>query len=267
MALTRWVLVLAFAASACGGSVVGQGDGGDGGVDVGANDGSIVRDGAVILPCNTDGLKLCGGQCGQSCPVDKCISSNNNPNYKGELGVCTDSSPSRFGGFCSQCEDGDVCALTSELALRPTPIDTFGNLRCADERWALMYSLNGRNDLARYADRSTYTGALLPSPSTCPSVSGFQLCGGACGSCANGYVCMGRSPLHPYSLCVNKGLAPCERGDTIACTSKAGYRCLTFKVDPPSQPVADATGFCADRTLCEAAAQSYPGGVFCTGGL
>jgi hypothetical protein len=159
--------------------------------------------------------------------------------------------------------------LPSERDLQTTNIETFLRLACADERWALMYSLNGRNDLARYADRSTYTGTPLPGVSaTCPSIPNLQLCGGACGACSAGYMCMGRSPLHPYSLCVNKWSSggQCDRSNPVACSSPAGYRCMTYKVDAVAQPVADAYSFCVDKAICDAAAQSYPGGVFCTGG-
>lgn len=85
--------------------------------------------------------------------------------------------------------------------------------------------------------------------------------------CQSGFVCVGRSPLHPYSVCVNEKGATCQRDVLPSCMDLfADRRCLTFKVDEPSQPVADAHSLCVDRAICDAAAQAYPGGAFCTGG-
>jgi hypothetical protein len=123
--------------------------------------------------------------------------------------------------------------------------------------------MNKHADWVRYVDRSTYTGAPLPEPTSCPSISGLTLCGGSCGTCPNGYQCIGRSPLHPYSLCINpyemSFLYICQRGKTCG----SGRRCLTFVVDDAAQAYADAHSFCVDASTCDTAAKSYPGGALC----
>lgn len=43
--------------------------------------------------------------------------------------------------------------------------------------------------------------------------------------------------------------------------------CLTFQVDGAVQPMADEFSLCVDGATCQAAAQSYPGGAFCTSGV
>jgi hypothetical protein len=182
---------------------------------------------------------------------------------------------------CQECTDGHVCVFESSTNAQNFGPDSSAALEmqimgCTDMGYAEMYALNGRSDLARYADRSAYTNAPLPTPSDCPSIAGLTLCGGACGDCATGYICVGRSPLHPYSLCVNDFTthpAPpnvptfCLRSDTNDCedvNNPGALRCLTFKVDDASQPVADANSFCVDTAVCNAAAAAYPGGAYCT---
>lgn len=167
----------------------------------------------------------------------------------------------RLDGDCNQCKDGYLCTFLDE---RVASVGWWSGLKCAGPEYGVLLSLNGKTDWIRYADRSTYLGAPLPEPTTCPSIPGMNLCGGSCGSCPADYVCVGRSPLHPYSLCVNAAgkpnvLSNCER--KFGCD--AGRKCLTFKVDGAAQPIADAHGVCVDAAICDAAATSYPGGAFC----
>jgi hypothetical protein len=163
----------------CGGSIIGQGDGGTG--DASA-DGVGVDDGGVTACTAPGNLKLCGGQCGQACPVDKCPSTAQNPSPMGELGVCPSPGLGPSGLIdCKNCPDGNLCALPSERYQKPLP-EAFVLFRCMVPAVAQMYALNGRKDLALYADRSTYTDAPLPPPpETCPRFPGLRLCGGACG--------------------------------------------------------------------------------------
>jgi len=270
------IALLAVAAIACGGETTQQ----DGGPDAQAVDASE-WDGSVT-PCSAGEAMLCGGNCGDTCPRTPegtgCQELADDDG--GHLAICDTID----GGIewalkigCAECSDGHVCvATTSELYPLETSAD-FGSMVCTDVRFAEMYALNGHADLARYPDRSAYTADPLPTPGDCPSVSGITLCGGACGECPSGYVCVGRSPLHPYSLCVNDwrshnppGVAPaqCIRSDDAGATCYDGndtFRCLTFKVDDASQPVADQYSLCVDKALCFAAAAGYPGGAFCTG--
>jgi len=125
-----------------------------------------------------------------------------------------------------------------------------------------MFALNGFADHVRYADRSAYTEApISPPPTDCPNIVGLQLCGGACGSCPDkSSICMGRSPLHPYSICVPQlqlggqfDVDQCQRGE---------LDCFVFQVDSASQPVADKNGVGVSPAQC-ATAWQYPGGASC----
>jgi hypothetical protein len=180
-----------------------------------------------------------------------------------EIGLCL-SGPLGPKGLidCSHCPDGHVCALPSARYQQPLP-DGFVLFECVVPEVAQMYALNGRKDLALYADRSTYTDAPLPPPpETCPRFPGLRLCGGACGGCEPDEVCMGRSPLHPYSLCV-RAKGECIRGNPGGVDMGIKYRCLTFKADDDAQPTADRWSVLAREEQCLAAAKYYPGGAFC----
>jgi hypothetical protein len=265
--MIRAALTLSGLLVACGGAVVTTDAGDAGKLDSGIADSGFT---ACSAPA---GYKLCGGQCGDSCPRDKmgrgCASDDYMmPDPQHNVGVCWGSGPNTlWRSDCDRCEDGFLCALSSAKLLEPTPAATFQFMDCTVQDWARMFALGGRLDMARYADRSAYTDQPLPTPSTCPSIAGLLLCGGPCGGCQNGFACIGRSPLHPYSVCVNEKGATCQRDVLPSCMDIfADRRCLTFKVDNPSQPVADAHSICVDRAICDAAAQGYPGGAFCTGG-
>ena len=267
-----WLCTFA-AGVACGGEVVVT----DGGIDATID----VPFDAPITACSAGAAMLCGASCGNTCPPQSqgggCLELGDDDG--GHLAICN----SFDGGIewslvqCDECSDGRICvAATSEMALTTTPSQAFGAMVCADTRFAQMYALNGRDDLVRYPDRSAYDGAALPTPSDCPSVAGITLCGGACGACPNGYVCMGRSPSHPHSLCVNDWRTASPPGVLSAtCSRDAGsgscfdgndaFRCFTFTVDTASQPVADLNSICIDKAICLAAAAGYPGGAFCAG--
>lgn len=275
------MLLAASVALGCGGRAVPL----DGGLD-GAADAGPRPDSGFTACSSPAGYNLCNGPCGAACPPDKdgnpgCASDQPGMPDPVDLGICETTgalsgwvaAASGFG--CNQCADGHVCVLSTQRLWRTSPVETFDIMECATRDFAIMYTLAGHPEMARYADRSAYTDQPLPEPATCPSVPGITLCGGACGGCPQGYACVGRSPLHPYSLCVNEaapkeygGLADtCERSNPNSCWSDFyDWRCLTFEVDGASQPVADAHGLCVDRAICDAAAQGYPGGAFCTGG-
>lgn len=174
---------------------------------------------------------------------------------------------------CVRCGDGNLCFLTDPRTLDGFgPQSVFDLLVCGDEAYGTLLAKAGHADMVRYADRSAYTGEALPTPETCPSFPGLSLCGGACGSCGPGATCLGRSPLHPYSICVPNspaldGVAQCGQyvkscsGDPY--NRPVSYSCLVFKVDDASQPLADSSGLCAPDAICQAAAQYYPGGAYC----
>jgi len=128
-----------------------------------------------------------------------------------------------------------------------------------------LFCANKSDSILRYVDYSgpVVCGEPLPVPSTCPAVSGFQLCGPSCGACSPDRLCTGRSPTHPYSICVpNNG--GCNA--TVPCAT-AGNGCFLFTVDAADQPLADLRGFCMPNAECLAAAKDYPGGAKCITGM
>ena len=260
--------------ASCGGQVAGN--------DAGSSDAGSERvdfDGSVT-PCSAGAAMLCGSVCGDSCPrqPDGTGCQQLGDNDGSALSICdTFDGGIQWAADCTECSDGHLCVSTTSEPDGLVPSYRFDSMVCADVRFAEMYALNGRDDLARYADRGAYTGAPLPPPpASCPSIPGIQLCGGACGDCPAGYVCTGRSPLHPYSLCINDwrfghpSLPPptCIGSADAGATCYDGndkFRCLTFKVDDASQPIADQYSVCVDKSICLAAAAGYPGGASCTG--
>jgi len=134
-----------------------------------------------------------------------------------------------------------------------------------------LFAANGGAEQVRFADWSEWTGEPLPQPNTCPSFASFRVCGGNCGACKVGEICTGRSPSHPYSICVSTQTcgyvqALADAGNPwFGCDADAGESCLTFQSSDGGQALADknGNGFCVDSTACEEATTNYPGGVFC----
>ena len=266
--------------AACGGQVTTSDGGGDAGAEHDDFDGTVTA-------CSAGAAMLCGAACGNTCPYKQsdgtgCMQPGDNDGSALSLCNTLDGGIIFSTVSCNECLDGHACTVTtSEVPVTATASDLFAQMVCDDVRFAEMFALNGRLDLARYPDRSAYTGDPLPPPPTaCPSVPGIQLCGGACGECAAGYVCIGRSPEHPYSLCVNDWTKQIPSFPQPVCIRDAGtidggfvgscydgndkFRCLTFKVDDASQPIADQFSLCVDKSICLAAAAGYPGGAFCS---
>lgn len=259
----------------CGGQVAGE----DGGPDASGADGVAGNDdgGPTYDACSgSDGVKLCGESCDQNeCPT-MC------PTNLG-LQVCLDPAGKTYGGCGGDSTffalDGTLCvpAFINQPNAPPSGQFAMTKLDSADIGYAIMYAENGFGSWCHYADTSTYDGTPIPeAPASCPSTSGFQLCGGACGDCPQGEYCTGRSPLHPYSLCFtdySKAFEPqtpsCVRGGPNAggCMGNAqnpASACLTFKVSAADQPFADQNGICTEKSICLAAAAAYPGGATCT---
>lgn len=258
-AARAWALTLIV--TACGGAVANQ----DGGSDGGGKDGT--PDAAGWTACTSpDGYAICGGSstCGAECP--NCNKYWNTPPPPETLRICPNDvfDNANVGdtgyGYCFQCPDGRICVGEDGSSNAPRL------MYCLGLNAGILYKSSGASGAVRYADNATFTGAELPSPSTCPQFPGIKLCGGACGkTCATGEVCTGRSPIHPYSLCL-----PDLRGQSpgICSDSKVGDcggldQCLLFKVDGPGQVFANQNGTCVSPSLCQAAAASFPGGAIC----
>ena len=255
----------------CGGLIGGSPDGGDAATMMdSSSEGGL--DGGSTKCEAPSGVSICGGpnDCGAQCTT--CLDGD-----AGDLNVCGDVN-FYFDAGASVVDDPFICPDGAFDACGDEHDAPECMSACTTEDIPKLYLLNGRPDLARYADRSTYTGAPLPPPATtCPTVAqGLLLCGGAdafspCGSTCKGAteVCTGRSPLHPYSMCVptEPTSFPCSRGNGGYCDSiRSGFMCLTYEVDSAAQSIADQNSLCVPSSLCQAAASSYPGGAFCTPG-
>ncbi len=237
--------------AACGGEITDNGQ--DGGADTGlAGDGSGTDAGYTQCVAPNDD-SLCGGQCSDVCASGfPCLKDTQEV-----LGLCPRKG-AHLGGDCTRCADGYLCTD------RTTLTDPAGAY-CADEEYGVLLAMNGKSDWVRYSDRAAYTGAPIPPPpTTCPDVPGLHLCGGACGDCPSGWFCIGRSPMHPISLCFPPGA---NSQGPYSCSKPGpcdiiGQHCFTFKVDSASQAIADANGLCVTDAQCPLAAQ-YPGGGSC----
>ncbi len=223
---------------------------------------------ANCLAANGD--SICGAACA---PCAECaFPTTDSANV---LQICN---AEEAGAGCNYSNDGRLCARVTSAELPTSDLRLilayFDNV---DPAIGKLYASNARDDLVKFADRATYDGVdLPPAPLTCPSTPDLPLCGGACGACPNptypttDYVCMGRSPKHPYSICVNQSATnmSCQRTSSNAAgpcpTSLGNFSCFTFAVDEAAQPLADANSLLIDSKACAAAQQSYPGGAFCT---
>lgn len=221
----------------------GPGTSSDGGLDGGKIDSSDAGADVGWTPCAApSGVSICGGpaDCPLTAACGECLPGPFSP---GDVVPCVLSLST---DVCLAPVDGDIC------------IDVQGVWLGAKYDEGVLFAMNGAGAMARYADFGLWSGATLPVPSDCPSVTGFQLCGPQCGSCPTGRVCTGRSPLHPYGIC----------GQDYRCGTGYGgcpaeQSCFTYVVQPEAQAVADAWGFCLPTTECQSAAARYPGGAKC----
>lgn len=213
------------------------------------------------------GYQVCGGpnHCPYdvpSCPENTLVEEEDEA--KGVLGLCFNDVFSEYvvesdETFCVSCDDGDICFDEANLGFAAF---------CMPFEVGPLVQQNGAAARLRYADHSLWTGQVLPAPATCPILADVPTCGGLCGDCAEGEVCTGRSPLHPYGLCV-----PTD-ADADASTNllgycnemypcKAGFGCFHWTVQPEAQQQADDFGFCLPLKTCKAAAANIPGGGYC----
>jgi hypothetical protein len=167
---------------------------------------------------------------------------------------CVQGLTSEINIGCLLTPDGDICVY--DFLYAPYDLGT-------------LMSKNGGAADVTYADHGAWTGAPLPAPAACPVESGFSLCGPHCAPCPSGGSCTGRSPLHPYGICVPTDVATtaskCFTGFTGCALDDGGAGgCLRWLVEPSAQNEADDFSFCMPLATCETIADGYPdGGVSC----
>lgn len=258
--------------AACGGSVtvdIGDAAGG-GGSD--ASDGSSGSSGSTG---GSGGMGAAGADAGGDSASTPCSA----PDWEGcGSPDCPDSRPG-----CIQCNGTSdaglifICAESLIIGLGGKPLDghvlltmqpSFTTLPLLDEEVpfsaGVIVANHGQADRLAYADRGVWTGQPIPKPTDCPKIQDVSTCGGYCGGCPFGQVCTGRSPLHPYGLCIPTDAGVCSLvSDINGSTCKKGEGCFTYTVEPEHQHVADGTGFCMPLAQCQATAANLPGGGHC----
>jgi hypothetical protein len=260
--LGRSWLASLFLACGCGGVASAPGEAPDAGADR-----VVVPDGAGLADTSEagwtqctapEGYAVCGGPdgCAQdsaACGTCGFAIGNGPPPPANVVNACVNAVLGEYGpsnGCWNACSDGSIC------------VDEFdkGSFSCAPYDLGVLFAKNGAGDRVRYADMGLWTGAALPEPSSCPGVTGLQVCGGNCGPCPTGQTCTGRSPLHAYGFCVPTDPGgPCDAD--AGCGS--GQGCFTFKVEASAQALANSNGMCLPASLCKSAATGLPGGASC----
>ncbi len=136
---------------------------------------------------------------------------------------------------------------------------------CVPWELGTLYCGAGAEKLVFFVDWQPFDCTKLPEPDECPVTAQLELCGDACGPCADpDDECVGRSPNHPHSFCLpgNVGGPPCGPGKPCAEPERACFSYL-HPEDPVAQAEADARRQCIDRATCLAAAAELPGGARC----
>ena len=211
-------------------------------------------DDAGFTACrHPEGLRICGTATPARRSADR-LHRVHIPDAERERLRRTDRSA--FMVSAPNCADGFVCAQEDP---DPSP-RSYG---CADFNLGVLLAKYDPS-MVRYADLGDWTGDPLPEPTTCPTVSGFTLCGGNCGGCPAGQVCTGRSPLHPYGFCFPQYADFCSVDGFETCDADAGPQsCFVFNVQPDAQAVANDYGKCMTPATCQAIATGLPGGGTC----
>lgn len=250
--LAKWLAPLLL--SACGGIAVAQ----DGGVDSGSTSLDAAIDDAGLFACSSSqGHRVCDGT--NNCPEDAlcgaCIKwgavAGIDPNDK-SVGLC--SAGTGFSHDCDVAPDGSVCFSYQNR-------DEFG--LTAPFPTALLFLKNGGEPKRiRYADGSLFTSEPLPLPLVCPKLPVARLCGGNCGPCADGEICHGRSPKHPYSYCIPIPPLPSSHGCSKTYPKcDAGFGCFILEDGAPPPP--ENWGYCLELSICQDLAKNLPGGGTC----
>jgi hypothetical protein len=199
--------------------------------------------------CESDLSRVCQGP--NRCPVDtscQCVATNDT-----ELGYCADDSSPRG---CLDAAEGEACIDLIDTC------DFGANVNCWDAKpfeLARLFGVNGAGARARYADFSDWTGDPLPQVDSCPVLASAQLCGPSCSPCPSNAYCHGRSPIHPFGVCLPSVFISCI-GNSCADPAK---RCFTYTVQPETQMLANGVGMCLPSAVCNDLAENLPGGASC----
>lgn len=248
MTRTGWAWPLSLAWLAACGPDVSTDTGGAGGATT-----STTNGGGGADPCETDeGYRICGGihDCAKTGECETCtLIVAEAQGLDHETAICFGSIPVGYLTSASACIDGGLLLPEYEY--------------CVPAEVGPLFCDSGEGDILSFTDLQTYDCTPLPEPTVCPETEVLELCGDACGTCADPEAnCSGRSPRHPYSFCSVGSLGRCG---TDAPCDKAGQGCLIYvhEDDPEAQALADSRGRCIDIATCLAAAAELPGGAEC----
>lgn len=269
------VTLCAFAVLACGGRTILPADGAS---DAGRDAFSRLESGSPAASwdapadsCSPDGVRLCGGRCGDApgCPV--CGNLLTDTGGASSYGVCWADLVDQGQTPCSLCDDGQGCVQRSPGLFVCVPLDVCHDLDTL-----------GAGPICWYGDKVPFSGAAVPAASGCPDDSTDMVCGGDCSPCTYGSLarCVGRGPNHPFGVCpaLDHVLSPTDISSFPTCAlSAAGfmaapcptapsndtYACAVSPYPPGDETVARLNGFCLVLPTCAALARSLPGGLWC----
>jgi len=232
-----------------GGAAGGGASGGTGGLDAGLD-----PDAALAECVSEAGVRICGAEAGcfedgSSCKCLRGWGLSKDPDPIPGFSVCNDVFDIIPIRPCGYCFDGEVCAR-----LPTTPF-------CVPEDLGASLWARGAGDQVLYADYTPYTGEPLPRPSECPApVADVTLCGGSCGGCGPEYFCTGRSPTHPYGICLDLSVFSCNNGEDCA----QGEACLRLSDGPDAlDPLILYPSLCVSQADCPLYESAIPGGITC----
>lgn len=255
-------------AEGCGGKIA-AGDVADGGSDTLSD--AIPPDAEPIESCAyANGVRACGSLCprAQEDCFPACLRAGNVENSEAPVGFCV-ADASKMGetkDLCAYCDPGTVCRIAWPATGPTAPNDSFGVLSCVTPLYCEALHKLGFDAACLWNDKTWWhSGESIPER---PCPAGGQeggLCGGACGDCASGLVCTGRSPSHPAGVCAplyhNCGVDP-----TVATGCLSGEACAVWNVGSGgSQTYANLDGFCMPVDDCRRARGALSGGLLCYG--
>jgi len=225
------------------------GAGGGAGLDAGLD-----PDASLAECVSAAGARICGAKAGcfsedSSCECFWFLGAPEEGDVA-DYSVCGDAFDVIPLRICGYCFDGEVCARLPNAPF------------CVPEDLGAKLWARGAGDQVLYADYTTYTGEPLPRPAACPApVADVTLCGGSCGGCGPEHFCTGRSPTHPYGICLELSAYNCHGGD---CAD--GEACLLLSDSPepyePTMPV-EYPSLCVSRADCPLYESMIPGGITC----